>query len=137
MKPSLTLRCLDDRRVLAIENISALTASDTSGQFGILPGHVPLLTLLLPGMVTIQMVTNNNQTTQQFLATAGGSLIFRDGVINIISTRFVLAQDIHALMPALQAIKAEESAVRQGEHQCHVDLTRTLAKRMKEWQELK
>jgi F0F1-type ATP synthase epsilon subunit len=82
-------------------------------------------------------VTIQCDGTQQFLATAGGTFICRDGVINIISTRFVLAQDVHALMPALQAMKAEENASRQGEHQHTVDLTRTLAKRLKEWQEMK
>lgn len=132
MKKSLTLRCLDDRRVLEISGITALTASDASGQFGVLPAHAPLHTFLIPGLVIC-----TSGATQTCLATAGGPFICRNGIVNIISTRFVQADTPDALIPALKAMKAEEGSALQGRKQHTVDMTRTLLKRLKEWQELK
>lgn len=132
MSRLLTLRCLDDRRVLEFHDITALTASDASGQFGILPAHGPLLTLLLPGLVVYRFGEK-----QRFLATAGGPFICRDNTVHIISTRFIQADDPEPLMPALKAMQLEEGESRRGRHQQQVDLTRTLVNRLKEWQELR
>ncbi len=132
MNSLLTLRCLDDRRVLEIQEITALTATDASGQFGILPAHAPLLTLLLPGLVVYKLGEK-----QRFLATAGGPFICRENTVQIISTRFIQADDPEQLMPALKAMKLEEGESRRGRHQQKVDLTRTLVNRLKEWQELR
>lgn len=132
MSRSLTLRCLDDRRVLEFTNVTALSATDSSGQFGILPGHAPLLTLLLPGLVTLRV-----GSLPHYLATAGGPLYCRDGTVQIISTRFVEGSDLHALMPALQAMQAEEGEARRSRQQHSVDITRSLVQRLKEWQELR
>ena len=132
MKKNLTVRCLDDRRVLEFSGITALTASDASGQFGVLPAHAPLHTLLLPGLVVCKSAEKHT-----YLATAGGPFICRNGIVNIISTRFVQADTPDALIPALKAMKAEEGSDLQGRQQHTVDMTRTLLKRLKEWQELK
>lgn len=132
MNQSLILRCLDDRKVLEISGISALSASDASGQFGVLPAHAPLFTLLIPGLVVCKIGDKH-----RYLATAGGPFICRDGMVNIISTRFVQADAPEDLNLTLKAIQVEEGSTRLSHHQHAADLSRTLIKRLKEWQELR
>ncbi|HET8707672.1 MAG TPA: F0F1 ATP synthase subunit epsilon [Pseudomonadales bacterium] len=132
MKRSLMLRCLDDRRVLEIAGVTLLNATDGSGQFGILPGHAPFLTVLQPGLLSYRCGDRH-----AYLATAGGPFYCRNDQIQIISTRFVQADDLQALMPALDAMKAEEGEARRSRQQHSVDITRSLVQRLKEWQDLK
>lgn len=127
---SLTLRCIDSRRILEIGELATLNARDASGEFGLLPRHAPLVTVLQPGLITARRVDG----TAVYLACAGGPLLCRDGVVQIISTRFVQADRAEDLVDVLQALGLSEINDSRRQQQHHDELEQTLAKRLRELQ---
>ncbi|MCB1616135.1 MAG: F0F1 ATP synthase subunit epsilon [Pseudomonadales bacterium] len=132
MNKTLTLRCLDDRSVLEIPSVLSITATDASGQFGVLPDHAAFLTLLMPGLL-VYRVDNNDS----YIATDGGMFSLKNNIVNIVSTRFLQSGNIHSLLPELQENREKERESRHSSQRNSADLMHTLVKRLQEWQELK
>jgi len=76
------LRIVTPLSVLVDQDIDDLRAEDTSGSFGILPGHAPFLTAL-----TISIVSWQQGMQERFCAVRGGVLSVTDDGIVAITTR--------------------------------------------------
>lgn len=90
-----------DRTFLKTE-VKSATVPGVMGEFGILPGHTPVLSLLKPGVVTI----DENGTTKQFMV-AEGFVEVRDDAVNIIcdvarDRSEIIAQDEEGIQQELK-----------------------------------
>lgn len=86
--------------------VESLVATGTLGDMGILPGHAPLLTALIPGPV--RLVTQSGE--EQIFYVSGGYLEVQPGMVNILADTAIRADDMDEVQ-AEQAKKDVEAAI--------------------------
>jgi F-type H+-transporting ATPase subunit epsilon len=77
-------------------DIASLTAEDSSGRFGIRPGHADLLTVLTPSLLAWRDAGGG----EHFAAARGGVLTVRGGTTIAVATREAFAGDDLDLLEA-------------------------------------
>jgi F-type H+-transporting ATPase subunit epsilon len=86
--------------------VEILVATGTLGDMGILPGHAPLLTALIPGPV--RLITQDGE--EQIYYVSGGYLEVQPGVVNILADTAIRADDMDEVV-AEQAKRNAEDAI--------------------------
>jgi len=86
--------------------VEILVATGTLGDMGILPGHAPLLTALIPGPV--RLITQDGE--EQIYHVSGGYLEVQPGVVNILADTAIRADDMDEVV-AEQAKRNAEDAI--------------------------
>ena len=92
------------RGVVAHAETDAITAPGELGEFELLPGHVPMLTALRPGVLTI-----GEKTRARYAVSDGYLRIDFDGAVEILVEKAVPAADVdvEAAKKDLRAAEAE------------------------------
>jgi len=129
----ITLHMLDGRRESRFDDIVGLVAADSSGQFGILPGHEALVTVLDAGLIRCRHADDRIR----FLACAGGVLVCRDNAVRIVSSRFLAGDHAEELTSQLDALLGLEKAEQEADRRSRTQVERALLRRLREWSELK
>lgn len=70
--------------------ISMLIAKGAGGELGILPGHAPLVTLLQPGPIRVQLENG----TEEIIYVSGGVLEVQPHVITVLADTAIRAHDL-------------------------------------------
>lgn len=134
---TLTLLLLDGKTSVRIGGLASIVAQDATGQFGLLPGHSVLLTLLEPGLFRFR---RPDQVSWTFGACVGGMLhAFRqDGQteVLVVSRRFLLDAEPEALQIRLDEIRQSEQTLRQRSHESRAQLDIAFRKRMQQLSEM-
>ena len=126
---SLSLQLLTGLEQRELTGITSFSAADASGQFGLLPGHQPLVTWVQPGLLSFRSAEQPDQ--KQYLASSGGSLVSDGRVIKLIASRILgPAADPQGLLAQLDQQLAAEQAERQGARESRADLEQALIKRL-------
>lgn len=86
--------------------VESMVCTGTLGDMGILPGHAPLLSALIPGPV--RLVTAEGQ--EMIFYVSGGYLEVQPGVVNILADTAIRADDMDEAQ-AEQAKKDVEAAI--------------------------
>jgi len=86
--------------------VEMLVATGTLGDMGIMPGHAPLLTALIPGPV--RLVLQDGE--EQIFYVSGGYLEVQPGVVNILADTAIRADEMDEVIAA-QAKQDAESAI--------------------------
>lgn len=86
--------------------VESLVVTGTLGDMGILPGHAPLLTALVPGPV--RLVTADGEELVFYVS--GGYLEVQPGVVNILADSAIRADDMDEVQAA-EAKRAAEEAI--------------------------
>lgn len=86
--------------------VESLVCTGTLGDMGILPGHAPLLSALIPGPV--RLVTAEGQ--EMIFYVSGGYVEVQPGVVNILADTAIRADDIDEAQ-AEQAKQDVEAAI--------------------------
>lgn len=84
--------------------ISMLIAKGAGGELGILPGHAPLVTLLQPGPIRVQLENG----TEEIIYVSGGVLEVQPHVITVLADTAIRAHDLDEAA-ILEARKQAES----------------------------
>ncbi|CUS47836.1 MAG: F-type H+-transporting ATPase epsilon subunit AtpC [Idiomarinaceae bacterium HL-53] len=71
-------------------NVQSIQVTGSEGELGILPGHIPLLTALKPGMVRI--VTEAGE--EEFFYVAGGVMEVQPDTVTVLSDTAVRGDDL-------------------------------------------
>jgi len=87
--------------------VESLVATGTMGDMGILPGHAPLLTALIPGPV--RLVTQEGE--EQIFYVSGGYLEIQPGVVNILADTAIRADDLDEVHAEEARRDAEEAVL--------------------------
>jgi len=86
--------------------VESLVCTGTLGDMGILPGHAPLLSALVPGPV--RLVTAEGQ--ELIFYVSGGYLEVQPGIVNILADTAIRADDMDEVQ-AEQAKRDVEAAI--------------------------
>lgn len=98
---ALTLELTTPERIVLKESYDSATIPTTEGEITVLPGHVPLVATLRPGMITVR-----RGSAESFLAVSGGFVeVMPDG-------RVVLLADSADRAEELDLAKVEEARER-------------------------
>lgn len=130
----LTLAMLDGRSLSRIDDAVSVVAGDASGQFGLLPGHAPLVTVLEPGLFRYRRLGAPGWT---YGACAGGLLACRRAArggteVRIVSRRFLQSAEPERLQQELARLLTEESALRLSTRESREELDLALYRRMQD-----
>ena len=80
--PDLQLHVITPSRVIVDETVDEVVAPGVLGEFGILPGHVPFITLLAEGEIKYK-----RGSSEQKLTVEGGLAEIRDDKVTILTDR--------------------------------------------------
>jgi F-type H+-transporting ATPase subunit epsilon len=72
-------------------SIQMLIAKGVGGELGILPGHAPLVTLLQPGPVRVQLANG----TEELIYVSGGVLEVQPHVVTLLADTAIRAHDLN------------------------------------------
>lgn len=78
-----------------------------SGELGILPGHMPLMTRIKPGAVRVKIP---NQSDEELVFVAGGLLEVQPGLVTVLADTAIRGKDLDEAK-ALDAKKRAEEAL--------------------------
>lgn len=70
--------------------VSMLIAKGVGGELGILPGHAPLITLLKPGPIRVQLENG----TEEIIYVSGGVLEVQPHVVTVLADTAIRANDL-------------------------------------------
>ncbi len=128
---AITLTLLDGRSEHRLDDVVSLVASDDSGQFGILPGHEPLVTALTAGLIRCRGADGRIH----HLACTGGVLLCRNDDVQIVSARFLVGEREEELIAQLDRLLGTEKAEHVAGRQSRAQVERALLRRLREWSE--
>lgn len=130
---SITLILLDGRASTPLARVTSLIAQDASGQFGILPGHVDLVTVLEPGLFRYRTASG---TAWSYGASSGGLLYCERAAgltqVRIVSRRFLLGDEPEALQTQLDDILRDERTLCISTRDSVAQLDQAFYKRMQQ-----
>ncbi len=78
-----------------------------SGELGILPGHMPLMTRIKPGAVRVKV---QNQAEEELIFVAGGILEVQPGLVTVLADTAIRGSDLDEAK-AMEAKKLAEEAL--------------------------
>ena len=104
MAAELDINLVTPRGVVAHQAADGLTAPGELGEFELLPGHVPMLAALKPGVLTI-----GDRSKTRYAVSAGYLRIDQAGAIEVLVEQAVAAADVdtEAARADLRAAEAE------------------------------
>ena len=108
-----TLQCrvVSAREEIYAGEISMLIATGSEGEVGILAGHTPLITLLKPGSMRIQLPDG----TEEVIYVSGGVLEVQPKLVTVLADTAVRAHDLDEAKIVEARKKAEQMLVNQSE----------------------
>lgn len=82
-----------------------------SGELGILPGHMPLMTRIRPGAVRVKVP---NQAEEELVFVAGGILEVQPGLVTVLADTAIRGKDLDEAKALEAKRKAEEALSNQS-----------------------
>ena len=108
---ALCLILLDGTSSTCIEDVTSIVAADASGQFGLLPGHDALVTVLEPGLFRYREAS---KISWSYGACVGGLLSCSPGAGRRTQVRIVSRRFLHGDEPELLQTQLAELLEREG-----------------------
>ena len=87
--------------VVYSRDVQMVTLPGIEGQIGVLPGHVPLLTQIVPG----ELIVRDSEGLETFLAVG-------EGLVEVTGTRVAIVTDMAVAADSIDEAKAEEARQR-------------------------
>lgn len=105
MSASLTFELVTPEGIKFSEEIYEVLLPTPDGQVGILPHHVPLITIVTPGVMTIKRHADDRDDQIEHVATSGGFVEISGKRVRLLADSAERAEDIDELK-AKQALEA-------------------------------
>lgn len=117
MADRLELKVITPSRVVISEEVDEVIAPGELGEFGVLPGHVPFITLLMPG----ELKYRKDGTERRFIIWGGLSEVRDDNVTvltdNVEDPRFVDSEaaqrEVEALLEELKSFSGKTGELKE------------------------
>ncbi|MCC5886699.1 MAG: F0F1 ATP synthase subunit epsilon [Gammaproteobacteria bacterium] len=105
---AMTMHCdvVSAEKELFSGRVTMVIATGTIGELGILPGHAPLLTGIMPGPV--RLLFDNG--TEETIFASGGYLEVQPGIVTVLADTAARADDLDEAA-AIAAMEAAEKAL--------------------------
>ena len=101
MAGTLTFTIVTPDAVVYSRDVQMVTLPAIQGQIGVLPGHIPLLTQIVPGEVIVREADGQ----ETFLAVG-------EGLVEVTGTRVAIVTDMAVAADSIDEAKAEEARQR-------------------------
>lgn len=126
-----TLQCnvVSAKETIYSGEISMLIATGVEGEVGILPGHIPFITLLKPG--TMQIKTSNGN--EEMVYVSGGVLEVQPHLVTVLADTAVRANDLDEAKILEARRHAEQTLQNQ---KADIDISAALAESLAQLQTL-
>lgn len=126
-----TLQCnvVSAKETIYSGEISMLIATGVEGEVGILPGHIPFITLLKPG--TMQIKTSNGNDEMVYIS--GGVLEVQPHLVTVLADTAVRAHDLDEAKILEARRHAEQTLQNQ---KADIDISAALAESLAQLQTL-
>jgi len=112
----LTLHLESATQYELVENVASFVGEDSSGSFGILPGHERQLTALTTGLARFRTA----DSAWEYLAVPGAVLYCHDDTLRLCARRYLRDSNYERIGAALhQQLLAEETERRQVRERLH------------------
>lgn len=106
------------------EEVYSVTLPTSQGQIGILPHHIPLITIVTPGVIFIRRHQDDSEEQAEHVATAGGLVEIDGKRVRLLADSAQRAEDIDELK-AKEALEHARQLQRTAKN--HVDLAEAVA----------
>jgi F-type H+-transporting ATPase subunit epsilon len=101
MAATLTFTIVTPDAVVYSRDVQMVTLPGIEGQIGVLPGHIPLLTQIVPG----ELIVRDGEGQETFLAVG-------EGLVEVTGTRVAIVTDMAVAADSIDEAKAEEARQR-------------------------
>lgn len=98
MSQSFTLVLQDATQTEEIGGVTSFVGEDSSGSFGLLPGHARFMTSLVMGLARFRI----NKEPWQYIATPGALLYFQNNQLFLSTRHFIVDEDYMRISIALE-----------------------------------
>ena len=106
------VRVLTPSRVVLEADAVHVTAEDLTGSLGIRPGHAPLVTALVRGILTVR----SRGGRERHVAVNGGVMVVRPDLVEVVSRQAVASDDFQRLEGTVLAQFDSEAREQQANH---------------------
>lgn len=121
-----TLQLASATRQARFDDVISFVGTDASGRFGLMADHVPMATVLDPGLARFRSAAG----AWHYLALPGGTLHFGDKLLAIATRSFVVGDELSTVRAQLDA-ELEREEKQRGALRHNLDqLEKTLAHRL-------
>jgi F-type H+-transporting ATPase subunit epsilon len=90
------------------EDVYEVLLPIAEGVIGILPHHVPLATIIIPGVIAIRRRATDSETARDYIATAGGFVEIDGKRVRLLADQAQRAQDIDTTKVKEALARAQE-----------------------------
>lgn len=109
------------------EDVFEIQLPTPDGQIGVFPNHMPLVSIAVPGLISVRHKERDSVKDMEYFATDGGVIEILDNTVRILADEAVHAEDIHeestkkALNAAQEAYKNAKDKVSLDKAQAMID----------------
>jgi len=89
------------------KKVDMVTLKATSGEFGVLPGHVPTIAQLQPGVLTAEWKEDGAEVSESYFVASGFAYIKSNSVTDVCAMEACKLEDVDAEAVAAQLAEAE------------------------------
>ena len=91
------------------EEVYEIQLPTPDGQIGVFPGHMPLVTLAVPGVIAVKRNARDSGNNVEYFATDGGVIEVLDNTVRILADEALHAEEIHEESAKKALIAAQEA----------------------------
>ena len=104
---TMTLKILDNQKSQTRDGVISFVGEDSSGSFGIQPGHARMMTVLIFGLARFRC----EGRSWEYIALPGAALYFRENVLYLVTSHYLVDTEYSRISKRL----AEELRVEEEE----------------------
>lgn len=110
------------------EEVYEIQLPTPDGQIGVFPHHMPLVSLAVPGIITVRRNERDGLNKLEYFATDGGAIEILDDTVRILADEAIHADEIHE-ETAKQALVAAEEAYKNAKDKVSLDKAQAMIDR--------
>lgn len=110
------------------EEVYEIQLPTPDGQIGVFPHHMPLVSLAVPGIITVRRNERDGLNKLEYFATDGGVIEILDDTVRILADEAIHADEIHE-ETAKQALVAAEEAYKNAKDKVSLDKAQAMIDR--------
>lgn len=110
------------------EDVYEIQLPTPDGNIGVFPNHMPLVSLAVPGVISVRRNERDSNDKLEYFATDGGVIEILDNTVRILADEAVHAEDIHE-ESTKKALQAAEEAYKNAKDKVSLDKAQALIDR--------
>lgn len=110
------------------EQVYEVQLPTPDGLIGVFPGHMPLVSLAVPGVITVRRSERDGEGKLEYFATDGGVIEVLDGAVRVLADEAMHAEEIHE-DTAKKALQVAQEAYKNAKDQVELDKAQTMIDR--------